>query len=140
MGVRPRRLCEAPLERALRERRAFDHLLYGVCHGSVGRALALAKPFLVTPPVPDYPSTHTVLGWAAAQVLIVLLGDEVRYSVTILTLPGITRHFTGFSAAAHENGQPRVYAGIHFPHAVSEGERQGRSIGRTVAQVLEPVR
>ncbi|HEX2059461.1 MAG TPA: PA-phosphatase, partial [Thermoanaerobaculia bacterium] len=28
------------------------------------------QPFLITPPVPDYPSTHTVLGWAAAEVLI----------------------------------------------------------------------
>ncbi len=27
------------------------------------------QPFLVTPPVPDYPSTHTVLGWAAAEAL-----------------------------------------------------------------------
>ena len=36
------------------------------------------QPFLITPPVPDYPSTHTVLGWAAAEVLIELFGDKVR--------------------------------------------------------------
>ena len=49
------------------------------------------QPFLMTPPVPDYPSTHTVLGWAAAEVLIDLFGDKVRYSATSLTLPGVTR-------------------------------------------------
>ena len=34
------------------------------------------KPFQITPPVPDYPSTHTVVGWAAAEVLIGTLGDR----------------------------------------------------------------
>jgi hypothetical protein len=88
------------------------------------------QPFLVTPPVPDHPSTHTVLGAAAAEVLIELFGDKVRYDTTSLTLPGVTRHFKGFSAAARENGLSRIYAGIHFRHAVKEGHRLGRSIGR----------
>jgi hypothetical protein len=97
------------------------------------------QPFLTTPPVPDYPSTHTVLGAAAAEVLSELLGDNVRYSATSLTLPGVTRHFEGFSMAAHENGLSRIYAGIHFRHAVRDGHRQGRSIGQAVAEALEPV-
>jgi len=98
------------------------------------------QPFLTTPPVPDYPSTHTVLGWAAAEVLIELFGDKVKYSATSLTLPGVTRSFKGFSEAAEENGQSRLYAGIHFRHAVRDGRRQGRSIGQAVAEALEPVR
>lgn len=98
------------------------------------------QPFLVTPPVPDYPSTHTVLGWAAAEVLIELFGDKVRYSATSLTLPGVTRHYRGFSHAAQENGLSRLYAGIHFRHAVKDGRRQGRSVGQSVAEALAPVR
>lgn len=98
------------------------------------------QPLLVTPPVPDYPSTHTVLGWSAAEVLIELFGDRQRYSMTSLTLPGVTRHYRGFSQAADENGQSRLYAGIHFRHAVKDGRRQGRSIGRAVAEALPPVR
>jgi hypothetical protein len=98
------------------------------------------KPFLVTPPVPDYPSTHTVVGWAAAEVLIELLGDRLRYSADSLTLPGVTRDFKGFSAAADENGLSRLYAGIHFQRAVKDGRRQGRSIGNAVAEALAPVR
>jgi hypothetical protein len=96
------------------------------------------KPFLVTPPVPDYPSTHTVLGAAAAAVLSELFGDGTRFGATSLTLP-VTRHFEGFSAAARENGLSRVYAGIHFRHAVKDGYRQGWSIGRAVAKSLQPV-
>jgi len=94
---------------------------------------------LTTPPVPDYPSTHTVLGWAAAEVLIELLGDNVRFTATSLTLPGPSRQFNALSAAAEENGMSRVYAGIHFRHAVKDGRRQGRSVGHAVAQALAPV-
>lgn len=98
------------------------------------------QPFLVTPPVPDYPSTHTVLGWAAAEVLIDVFGDRVRHDVTSLTLPGVTRRYRGFSRAADENGMSRLYAGIHFEHAIKEGRRQGRGIGQAVAEALAPLR
>jgi hypothetical protein len=98
------------------------------------------QPLLVTPPVPDYPSTHTVLGWSAAEVLADLFGDRQRFSLTSLTLPGVTRQFRGFSQAAHENGESRLYAGIHFPHAIHDGRRQGRRIGQVVAEALPRVR
>jgi hypothetical protein len=98
------------------------------------------QPFLTTPPVPDYPSTHTVLGAAAAQVLIHFFGDKVRYSASSLTLPGVTRHFRGFSQAAKENGRSRIYAGIHFPYAVTHGYQQGKSIGRAAARALPRIR
>jgi hypothetical protein len=107
-------------------------------HG-VAEADTAWRPFLITPPVPDYPSTHTVLGWAAAEVLIELFGDRMEYAADSLTLPGVIRHYKGFSAAAEENGQSRLYAGIHFSHAIRDGRRQGRSIGRAVAQALGPV-
>jgi hypothetical protein len=96
--------------------------------------------YLITPPVPDYPSTHTVLGAAAAHVLIHFFGDRIEYSTTSVTEPGVTRHFRGFSEAALENGASRVYAGIHFVHAVADGYKQGAGIGRKVAHLLPAVR
>lgn len=98
------------------------------------------QPFQITPPVPDYPSTHTVLGWAAAEVLIALVGDKVAFRADSLTMPGVTREYRRISDAARENGLSRLYAGIHFPHAIHDGRRQGRSIGRAVAQALGPRR
>ena len=95
--------------------------------------------YLVTPPVPDYPSTHTVLGAAAAHVLIHFFGDRVRYSTTSVTEPGAVRHFESFSDAALENGVSRVYAGIHFVDAVTDGYRQGAGIGRKTAHLLPEV-
>ena len=96
--------------------------------------------YLVTPPVPDYPSTHTVLGSAAAHVLIHFFGDRIRFSTTSVTEPGAVRHFESFSQAAIENGVSRVYAGIHFVDAVTDGYRQGAGIGREIAHLLQPVR
>jgi membrane-associated phospholipid phosphatase len=98
------------------------------------------QPLLLTPPVPDYPSTHTVLGWAAAEVLTDLFGHRVRYETTSLTLPGVTRSYRSFAQAAEENGLSRIYAGIHFKHSVRDGRHQGRSIGQAVAEMLPPVR
>lgn len=102
--------------------------------------LPLHAPAFFIPPVPDYPSTHTVLGAAAAEVLIQNFGDHVRFNVVSTTLPGAVRRFDSFSAAAWENGMSRVYGGIHFQHAVRHGYRQGKGIGRSVSALLPPVK
>ncbi len=86
---------------------------------------------LNTPPVPDYPSTHTVLGAAAAAVLQRYFGtDFVSFAMTSgAPYAGITRKYWSFSEAARENGASRVLAGIHFPTAVNAGYLQGEQIG-----------
>jgi membrane-associated phospholipid phosphatase len=97
---------------------------------------------LPTPPVPDYPSTHTVLGAAAATVLArVFETDYVSFEATSgAPYAGITRSFWSFSQAAQENGASRVLAGIHFPTAVRAGYEQGERIGAyTVETLLAPV-
>jgi len=100
-------------------------------------------PDLWTPPVPDYPSTHTVLGAAAAAVLERYFGtDFVTFSMTSgEPYPGITRKFWSFSEAARENGASRILAGIHFATAVRAGYEQGELIGAwTYERALRPVR
>ena len=100
-------------------------------------------PELGTPPVPDYPSTHTVLGAAAAAVLARFFGtDMVSFSMTSgAPYAGITRRFWSFSEAAQENGASRILAGIHFASAVRAGYVQGDLIGAwTYDRALRPVR
>ena len=99
-------------------------------------------PDLWTPPVPDYPSTHTVLGAAAAAVLARFFGtDLVSFSMTSgAPYPGITRKFWSFSEAARENGASRILAGIHFANAVQAGYEQGERIGAfTYERALRPL-
>jgi len=99
----------------------------------------LSTPPFFIPPVPDYPSTHTVLGAAAAEVLISNFGDHEHFSTTSTTLKGVKRQFNSFTEAAVENGLSRVYGGIHFLHAVNDGFKQGKGIGGSVSQLLPPV-
>jgi hypothetical protein len=97
-------------------------------------------PFLVTPNIPDYPSTHSVLG-AAAEVLAQFFGtDAISFTTTSgAPFPGITRSFTSFSQAAQENANSRVYAGIHFRSACRDGLIQGAQVGRYAFEhTLEP--
>ena len=100
------------------------------------------ETLLNSPAIPDYTSTHSVLGGAAAQVLSRFFGrDDVPFT-TMSGVPfaGITRSFQGFSDAAHENGESRIYAGIHFRSAVEEGIAQGEHIGQFVFEhSLRPI-
>jgi hypothetical protein len=101
------------------------------------------ETFLNTPPIPDYPSTHSVLGAAATAVLADILGND-RVAFTMVSGPpfaGISRSFTSFSGAAQENADSRVYAGIHFRTACRDGLALGQKIGQRVARMyLLPVR
>jgi hypothetical protein len=90
--------------------------------------------FLVTPAAPDYPSTHSVLGAAAAETLARFFGaDKISFTTTSgAPFSGITRSYTSFSQAARENADSRVYAGIHFRTACRDGLIQGTRVGRYV--------
>ncbi|MCM3905641.1 MAG: vanadium-dependent haloperoxidase [Pyrinomonadaceae bacterium] len=101
--------------------------------------------FLITPNIPDYPSTHSVLGAAAAEVLARFFDeddDDFSFDTTSGNpFPGITRSFASFSQAAQENADSRVYAGIHFRTACTDGLEQGRRVGRVAfKRFLKPVR
>jgi membrane-associated phospholipid phosphatase len=87
--------------------------------------------YLPTPPVPDYPSNHTVEGAAVATVMARFFNtDFISFSMTSgAPYPGITRKFWSFSQAARENGASRVLCGIHFSTAVNAGYTQGERIG-----------
>src|SRR5215475_2979542 len=90
------------------------------------------ETFMNTPPLPEYPSTHSVAGGAASAVLARFFGsNEVAFSMTSgAPFAGITRSFENFSQAAQENADSRVYAGIHFRSACQDGIKLGQQIGR----------
>ena len=101
------------------------------------------EPLEVTPPVQDYPSTHSALGNAAATVLAAVLGNHTSFSMPSPTaLPnGATRSFQSFSQAANENADSRVMAGIHFRFACVAGQKLGDDIGKwTVENHLKPLK
>ena len=94
-----------------------------------------------TPPLPDYPSTYSVAGGAAAAVLARVFGnDQVAFTMTSgPPFAGLTRSFSSFSQAAQENGNSRSFAGIHFRSACQDGIKLGQQIGRRAAvHYLQP--
>lgn len=101
------------------------------------------EPSEPTPPVHDYPSTHSALGNAAAAVLAKLFGDNTSFTMASFTAvpAGNTRSFTSFSQAANENADSRVMAGIHFRFSCVAGQELGNKIGNWIADsYLKPLK
>jgi hypothetical protein len=91
-------------------------------------------PLLPTPPFPSYTSGHSSFSGAAAASLASFFGtDKVKFSTTSEGLPGVTRSFDSFSAAAAEAGASRVYGGIHWDFDNAAGLKCGREVGEKVA-------
>lgn len=98
-----------------------------------------------TPPFPGYTSGHATLGGAVFQVLRRFYGtDAVAFTfvsdelngVTVdnmgVTRPLLPRTFSTFSQAEEENGQSRIYLGIHFAFDKTAGIEQGNKVGNYV--------
>jgi len=95
------------------------------------------KPFLQTPPFPEYPSGHSVISGAAAEILTHYFGNDVAFTdTTELPYGAGTRQFTSFRLAANEAALSRFYGGIHFMDAIDNGLVEGRKIG---VHVIEKV-
>ena len=96
------------------------------------------RPFLQTPPFPEYSSGHSVISNAAAVVLTSFFGNnfiftdssEVEYGAGV-------RKFTSFLQAADEASISRIYGGIHYLPAITGGQRQGKNIGQKILDKIK---
>ena len=92
-------------------------------------------PLLPTPPFPAYTSGHSSFSGAAAAALAAFFkSDDVEFSTTSDGLPGVTRSFKSFTAAANEAGMSRIYGGIHWDFDNVDGLKCGRAVGEHVAK------
>jgi hypothetical protein len=86
-----------------------------------------------TPPLPDYTSTHSLLGAAAAEILRRFTGTN-RFGfcmVSTTSVPtGSERCWDSFTQAELENADSRVLVGFHFRSAVTTGVKVGRQVGQ----------
>ncbi len=90
-------------------------------------------PLMPSPTFPDYVSGHSTFSRCAATILARYFGtDAIPFSTPGEGLTDAVRSFAGFSAAADEVGQSRIFGGIHFPSANFWGQAQGRAIAEYV--------
>ena len=106
------------------------------------RSDATWRPFLQTPPYPDYPCASTSMTGAAAQMLRrYFRSDALAFSRTVsapvaplppplvdLPVKTITRGYPSLSTAEHEQAMGRVYSGIHFTEACLVGLKAGNKV------------
>jgi hypothetical protein len=77
---------------------------------------------------PSYPGAHSTISAAGANVLASFYGDHQSFSVTSTALPGVTRSFTSFAAAAQEAGLSRIFSGQHTRLDHVAGVKLGREV------------
>src|SRR5262245_24744469 len=100
-----------------------------------------------TPPFPAYPSGHAGFGGAIFQVLRKFYGtDDIPFTFVSDEFNGVTRDnkdnvrplisrsFNSLSQAEEENGQSRIYLGIHWAFDKTEGIAQGRHVADHVLE------
>lgn len=102
-----------------------------------------------TPPFPAYPSGHATFGSALFQVLRRFYGtDAIPFTFVSDEFNGVTRGndgrvrpflprtFQTLSQAEEENGQSRIYLGIHWSFDKTEGILMGRRVGDYIVERL----
>jgi hypothetical protein len=102
-----------------------------------------------TPPFPAYPSGHAGFGGALFEMLrnfyrtdriaFTFVSDEFNGETKDnngIMRPLVTRSFSSLSQAEEENGQSRIYLGIHWAFDKTEGIAQGHRVADYVFKTM----
>jgi hypothetical protein len=96
------------------------------------------EPLLQTPPFPEYPSGHSVISSSAATVLTNLFGDNFEFLDTSEEEYGLpARSFESFYQASQEAAVSRLYGGIHYMPAITNGVDQGLRVGNHIVNTIQ---
>lgn len=96
------------------------------------------RPYLQTPPFPEYTCGHSTVSSASASALTKMFGDNFNYTDSSELEFGIAnRSFKSFRAAAEENNLARFYGGIHFHPSCLVSSDYGQRVGDYIVGKLK---
>lgn len=96
------------------------------------------RPYLQTPPFPEYTCGHSTCSSAAAEALTSVFGDNFAYTDTTELEFGIkSRSYKSFRDAAEENNWARFYGGLHFHNTCIISTYCGKMVGNLVVERLK---
>lgn len=98
------------------------------------------RPYLQTPPFPEYNSAHSTQSASAAIFLSKIFAEPIAFrDSTERNWGWPDRSFTSMDEAAREVSLSRFYGGIHFRKSVWDAYEQGKKIGAWTFGLMQPV-
>jgi hypothetical protein len=95
------------------------------------------KPYLQTPPFPEYTSGHSIISSASAMILTKIFGDNTPFvDDTERAWGWPDRKYDNVKQAANEAALSRLYGGIHYREGMEVGITEGEKIGELVFSKL----
>ena len=96
-------------------------------------------PLVATPPYPDYTSGHACVTGAATQTFSHLFGARTLDLTLLSSVTGTTRHYDSAAALDRDTMNARIWLGLHFRRAMTDGNRLGHvTAGWEAAHHLRP--
>jgi len=96
-------------------------------------------PLITTPSHPEYPAAHTTVG-AGALAFYTVWFETDRFQLAFTGNAGAVRYYTSVAEIHAEEGNARVWGGMHWRNSTEVGTALGRRVGRyTAKHLLKPI-
>jgi hypothetical protein len=96
-------------------------------------------PFIVTPSHPEYPAAHTTIGASVLGFYTAWFGTN-QFPLEFRGNGGAIRNYTSVKEIHAEEGNARVWGGMHWRHSTRVGTVVGNRVGKfTAAHLLKPL-
>jgi hypothetical protein len=91
-------------------------------------------PLVPTPPYPEYTSGHACVTGAASGTFSTLFGATSLHLTVSSSVTGTTRHYDTAAALDAETMNARIWLGLHFRKAMTDGNRLGHRVADVAAR------
>jgi hypothetical protein len=96
-------------------------------------------PFITTPTHPEYPAAHTTVGGGALAFYTVWFHSD-QFPLAFAGNGGAVRRYTSVAEIHAEEGNARVWGGMHWRNSTKVGTALGSRVGKyTARHLLKPL-